>query len=151
MWADPVVVRYIGGRPSTPRECWMRMLSYRGCWSLLGYGYWAICELESGRYVGDVGFADFHRELDEPIRGIPEAGWALVPWAHGKGFATEALRAALAWLDGQTRHARSVCLIAPDNQVSIRIAEKTGFRDPAPVRLNEQSALRYVRERAGAS
>jgi RimJ/RimL family protein N-acetyltransferase len=150
MWSDPAVVRYIGGRPATRRESWMRMLSYRGCWPLLGYGYWAICEKASGRYVGDLGFADFHRDLDPPIRGTPEAGWALATWAHGKGFATEALNAALAWLDRHTPHDRSVCVISPDNQVSIRMAEKAGFTDPKPTRLNDHSVLLYARTLAAA-
>jgi RimJ/RimL family protein N-acetyltransferase len=114
MWAEPDVVAHIfNGQPSAPRDSWMRLLAYRGLWPLLGYGYWAIREKASGRYVGDLGFADFHRNIEPPIRGVPEAGWALAPWAHGKGYATEALAAALAWLDAQQRFERSVCLIAP--------------------------------------
>ena len=97
----------------------MRMLSYHGLWPLLGHGYWAIREKSSGRYVGDLGFADFHRVMEPPIRGVPEAGWALAAWAHGKGFATEALAAAVAWLDQQPRFDRTVCLISPDNAASL--------------------------------
>ncbi|MGU7772680.1 GNAT family N-acetyltransferase [Burkholderia sp. MR1-5-21] len=146
MWADPAVVAHIGtGTPSTLRESWMRMLAYRGLWPLIGYGYWAIREKASGRYVGDLGFADFHRALEPSIRGVPEAGWALASWAHGKGYATEALSHALAWLDGQHRFERSVCLISPDNTASIRVAEKAGFADPTPVRFNDADTLMYAR------
>jgi len=147
MWADPAVVRYIAGRPSTPRESWMRMLSYLGCWSVRGYGYWAIWSRESGRYIGDLGFADFHREIEPSIVGIPEAGWALASWAHGQGFATEALFAALSWLDEQPGHGRSVCLIAPDNLASVRIAEKVGFHEPAPKSLGDRPVLLFSRPR----
>lgn len=147
MWADPAVVRHIGGTPSTPRESWMRMLSYRGLWPLLGYGYWAICEKTSGRYVGDLGFADFHRAVEPSIRGIPEAGWALAPWAHGQGYATEALTAALDWLFRETRHERSVCLIAPANLASIRVAGKAGYGSPQTRRLNDKDSLIFSRER----
>lgn len=145
MWGDPEVVRHIGGTPSTPRESWMRMLSYRGLWSMLGYGYWAVTEKASGRYAGDVGFADFHRDMEPSIRGQPEAGWALCPWAQGRGYATEALTAALAWLDGTVRSERSVCIIAPGNLASIRVAQKLGYRDPAPARLNDKETLLYTR------
>jgi RimJ/RimL family protein N-acetyltransferase len=147
MWADASVVRHIGGAPSTSRESWMRMLSYRGLWPLLGYGYWALCEKSSGRYVGDLGFADFHRAVEPSIRGIPEAGWALAPWAQGRGYATEALTAALDWLFRETRHERSACLIAPENLASIRVAGKAGYGDPQPRRLNDKESLLFFLER----
>ncbi len=150
MWSDPLVVRHIFGNVvSTSRESWMRMLSYHGLWPLLGHGYWAIREKSSGRYVGDLGFADFHRVMEPPIRGIPEAGWALAAWAHGRGFATEALAAAVAWLDQQPRFDRSVCLISPDNAASIRVAEKAGYGDPKPMRLNDKQTLLFSRARQG--
>ena len=99
MWADAAVTRFIGGRPASREDVWNRILRYRGLWSLLGFGYWAVNERETGRYVGDVGFADFHRDLTPSLNGAPEVGWALATWAHGRGFATEAVRAAIAWGD----------------------------------------------------
>jgi len=149
MWADPVVVKHINGRPSTPQESWMRLLRYRGLWPLLGYGYWAIRQLSSGRFVGDIGFADFHRRMEPSITGVPEAGWVLAGWAQGHGYATEALRAALAWLDREESHPRSVCLVTPDNTGSIRVAEKNGYVLDRTVRLAEEETLLYVRERTG--
>jgi len=148
MWADPAVVKHINGKPSTPQESWMRLLRYRGIWPLLGYGYWAVREKSSGRFVGDLGFADFHRPIEPSIAGVPEAGWVLAGWAQGRGFATEALRGALAWLDRQEAHPRSVCLVTPDNIGSIRVAEKNGFVLARPVRFVEEETLLYVRERA---
>ncbi|RVA11109.1 N-acetyltransferase, partial [Mesorhizobium sp. M7D.F.Ca.US.004.03.1.1] len=44
MWTDPVVTRFIGGKPRTREESWMRFLRHAGLWSLLGYGFWAIEE-----------------------------------------------------------------------------------------------------------
>lgn len=146
MWAQPKVVAHIGaGAPSTARESWMRTLAYRGLWPLLGYGYWAIREKASGRYVGDLGFADFQRNVEPSIRGVPEAGWALAAWAHGKGYATEALSHALDWLDAQHRFERSVCLIAPTNVKSIRVAEKAGYANPITVRFNDADSLMFSR------
>jgi RimJ/RimL family protein N-acetyltransferase len=132
MWADPNVTRFIGGRPASREDVWNRLLRYRGLWALLGYGYWAVSERETGRYVGDVGFADFHRDITPSLNGAPEVGWALATWAHGKGFATEAVRAALAWGDTHLEPRRGeptryVCLISPENLGSIRVAEKCGF------------------------
>ena len=71
----------------------------------------------------------------------------LATWAHGKGYATEALSAALAWLDGQHRFERSVCLIAPTNVASIRVAEKAGYGEPVQIRFNDTDSLLFSRAR----
>lgn len=128
MWSLEAVTHYIGGKPMRPDECWTRILRYRGLWPLVGFGYWAVEEKSTGRFVGDVGFGDFHRMIEPPISGFPEAGWVLGPDFHGKGYASEAVAAALHWLD-QTCKGRSVCIIDPANRPSLRIAEKSGFRE----------------------
>jgi RimJ/RimL family protein N-acetyltransferase len=129
MWSDPEVTRYIGGRPSTEEEVWARVLRYVGHWQLVGYGYWLVAERTSGRFVGEVGFADFRREMTPSFEGAPEAGWVLAPWAHGRGYATEALTAATAWLDAHLGNVRTVCMIHPDNAPSIRVATKARYRE----------------------
>jgi RimJ/RimL family protein N-acetyltransferase len=147
MWADPEVTRHIGGRPSTAEEAWSRVLRYGGLWTLLGFGYWVARERETGRFVGEVGFADFRREMKPPVRGAPEVGWALAPWAHGRGFATEAVRAALAWGDAHLPADRAVCIIGPANTASIRVAEKCGFREIGPATYKGEPTVLYERRR----
>jgi RimJ/RimL family protein N-acetyltransferase len=149
MWADPDVTRYIGGRSASAEDSWARVLRYAGLWALLGYGYWVARERATGRFVGEVGLADFRRDLTPPLDGAPEVGWALAPWAHGQGFATEAVRAALAWSDAHIRPARSVCLIHPENAASLRVAEKCGFREAA--RATYKGAETLVLERCAPS
>ena len=84
MWSDPEVVRYIGGKPFTREEVWARLLRYAGHWALLDYGYWVVRETDTGRFVGEVGFADFQREIEPSLAGTPEMGWALSPaWISG--------------------------------------------------------------------
>ena len=63
MWADPEVTRYIGGKPLTEEESWARLLRYVGHWSLLGFGYWLVEEKMTGNFIGEVGFADYKRDL----------------------------------------------------------------------------------------
>lgn len=129
MWAHPDVTRHIGGRPFSEEEVWGRVLRYIGHWAALGYGYWAIREKGTDRFVGELGFADFKRDLQPPLNGVPEIGWALSPWAHGKGLATEAVRAAVEWSDQHFAAKRTVCLISPANRASIRVAEKCGYKE----------------------
>jgi RimJ/RimL family protein N-acetyltransferase len=129
MWSDPLVTRHVGGRTSTPEESWARVLRARGLWAVLGYGYWAVRETATGRYVGEVGFADFHRGLAPSIDGIPEMGWVLAAWSHGKGFAAEAVSAGLAWGESQWGAGPVVCIIDPDNAPSLKLAGRMGFSE----------------------
>jgi RimJ/RimL family protein N-acetyltransferase len=129
MWADPVVIRYIGGKPLSAEEAWAKVLRYAGLWALLGFGYWAVEEKSTGSYIGELGFADFKRNIQPSLDGVPELGWALVSQAHGKGYATEAVRAAIAWGDEAFGEKRTVCIISPENVPSMRVAEKCGFRE----------------------
>jgi RimJ/RimL family protein N-acetyltransferase len=157
MWGDAQVTRHIGGRPpgvctrlkgailrtGTGRssrfarrglareEAWTKLLRYAGHWTWLGFGYWVVTETASGRFVGEVGFADFRRDIEPPLGEAPEIGWVLVPSVHGRGYATEAVRAALAWGDAHFGPRRTVCLIAPGNAASLRVADKCGYREVA--------------------
>jgi RimJ/RimL family protein N-acetyltransferase len=145
MWADPAVTRYISGQPSSEQQSWARLLTYAGHWALMGFGYWAIEERSTGAFVGDLGFADWNRELEPSIRGIPEAGWVLVPAAHGKGYATEALGAATAWADAHFGAARTVCIINPGNQPSIRVASKCGYREVTHAQYKGEPTILFSR------
>ncbi|HET6554941.1 MAG TPA: GNAT family N-acetyltransferase [Dyella sp.] len=128
IWSDPEVTRFIGGRPLTGEEIWRRFLQYMGLWSVLGYGYWAVEEKSTGRYIGDIGFADFKRDLQPSLEGMLEFGWVLASHAHGKGYASEAVVAAIHWAEQHRPGMRAVCIIDPANQPSIRVAEKAGFK-----------------------
>jgi len=125
LWGDAEVVRYIGGRPFTAEEVWARLLRHIGHWAALGFGYWVARDRASGAFVGEVGFAELHRDIT-PALDVPEAGWVLAPSAHGRGLAAEAVRACLAWSATQ-QWARVVCIIHPANAASIRVAAKCGF------------------------
>ncbi|WP_144158182.1 GNAT family N-acetyltransferase [Paraburkholderia sp. BCC1885] len=129
MWSDPEVIRFIGGQPFTREEVWARLLRYAGHWKLLGFGYWAVREKAGGRFVGEVGFANFRRQIEPPLDDMPEVGWALTPTAQGRGYATEAVRAALRWADAKWPAADTACIIAPENAPSLRVAQKSGYTE----------------------
>lgn len=129
MWADPAVARHIGGKPSTRDESWARLLRYAGHWALLGFGYWAVTLKDGGRFVGDVGFADWRRDITPALDGLPEGGWVFATEAHGRGIAAEAVAAALQWIGGPYGAPQTTCIINPGNTASIRLAEKLGYRE----------------------
>src|SRR5271170_908969 len=129
MWSDPIVTRFIGGKPFSEEETWARLLRYAGHWSLMGFGYWAIEEKDSHSFIGELGFADFKRDIEPSIKGMPELGWVLASRVHGKGYATEAVRAVVSWGETHFGSARIFCLINPENLASIRVAEKCGFQE----------------------
>ena len=150
MWADPETTRHVGG-PRSEADSWMRLLRQRGLWHLLGYGYWTVREKQSGRFAGNLGFADFHRELEPAFDCAPEAGWVLAGWARGRGYAREALAAALDWLDQTGLHASCHCLIDPENTASLRLAAQYGFAGQRSVVFKQAPTLLLTRQRLSAA
>ena len=151
MWADPLVIRYIGGKPLTAEESWTRFLRYAGHWSLLGFGYWVAEEKQSGKFVGEIGFADYKRDIEPSLKGVPEIGWVLASSAHGRGYATEAVSAAVEWGDRRFEGARTACIIAPDNLASVRVAEKCGYRQSQIASYKGHPTLMFEREPKASS
>lgn len=129
MWADPMVTRYIGGKPFAEEESWARLLRYVGHWVLLGFGYWVVEEKATGKFVGEIGFADYKRDMQPSLKDMPEIGWVLAAQFHGNGYATEAVRAAVGWGDAHFGASQTACIIHPENLPSIRVAAKCGYRE----------------------
>lgn len=127
IWAEPEVVRYTARAPVSREDAWAKFVRMEGLWRLTGFGWWIVEERATGAVIGEIGAADFKRDITPTLDGMPEFGWMLAPAAHGKGFATEALGAALAWAD--TKFPRKVfcCIIDAENTPSIRVAETHRF------------------------
>lgn len=147
MWTAPSVSRYLGGKPLSDEEIWAKLLRYTGHWPLMGFGYWAVEEKSTGRFLGELGFADFKRDIQPPLGSTPEAGWIFAPAAQGQGYASEALGAALAWGEPRFEGGRTICLIHPENLVSIRLAEKFGYQEFRRAVYKDRPAVLF--ERAG--
>src|SRR5262245_21599959 len=82
-YANPATAAFVGGTCSR-NAAWHRMAAFAGHWSLRGYGYWALEEKKTGRFVAYSGL--WFREGSPE----PEVGWGLLKTAQRKGFATEA-------------------------------------------------------------
>jgi len=137
MWQEPKFYQYLAGKPLPEEEIWTKMLRHMGVWYLYGYGFWAVEEKATGHYIGAVGFGEWQRAITPSLKGFPEVGWVLAPHTHGRGYATEAARAALAWGDAHLPQARTVCLIDVGNESSLRLAAKLGYQEIARVRYKD--------------
>jgi RimJ/RimL family protein N-acetyltransferase len=146
MWADPDVVRFIGGKPFDREASWSRFLRQAGIWQVLGFGFFAIEEKETGRFAGEAGFHDLRRSMDPVIEGTLEAGWALNPDVQGWGYATEAMTAAIGWAEGAFPGRAMTCIINPDNLPSIRVAQRLGFAELARTRYQDSAVTVFRRE-----
>ena len=126
MRSDASVMHFIGGKPASREDVWNKLLRNVGHWASYGFGVFTVRE-KSGAFVGEVGLAHFCRGLGEAFDAYPEAAWVLTSGAHGKGYATEAVAAAHAWMDQTWTPGQTVCIIGPANKASIRVAEKLGY------------------------
>ena len=145
MMADGEVMRHLGGQPIAREDAWRKLLCGAGLWGLFGYGYWAVERRSDGAMIGQVGFADFKRDMEPSIEGLPEAGWVLGRDGFGQGYATEAVQAALAWADETLAAPETVAIINSDNAPSIRVAEKCGFGAPEQATYKSEPILLFRR------
>jgi RimJ/RimL family protein N-acetyltransferase len=128
--ADSEVTRWLGQPDGLTREePWRKMAYHLGHWDLRGCGDWALVEEATGRLVGRAG-------LSYP-EGWPalELGWMVERPAWGRGFATEAARAAMDWARDERGVTHLISLILDDNHRSARVAEKLGMRVEGRARI----------------
>lgn len=129
MWADPAVVRFIGGAAFSREAAWTRFLRQIGLWHHLSFGFFALQHRETGAFAGEAGFHDLRRAVTPSLEGTMECGWALTAAMQGQGLAEEAMRAAIGWAAVHGSGARLTCMINPGNGGSLRVAEKLGFAE----------------------
>jgi [ribosomal protein S5]-alanine N-acetyltransferase len=72
--------------------------------------------------------------------GTVDMGWGVEPAYRGRGFATEAAQAVLAWLIAQPGVRRVTARIQPENLPSIQVARRLGLR-PTAERHPEQGII----------
>lgn len=141
--ADPEVRRYLGdGRPLERPAVWREIAIFLGHWDLRGFGQWAVVERETGQLLGRAG-------LWQP-EGWPglEVGWVLGRSHWGRGFATEAARASLNHAFAGLGAHHVISIIRPDNERSIRVAERLGEQYERRVELSRMVHHVYGIDRA---
>ncbi len=90
-------------------------------WEIYDYGHWAIMDREAGQALGWVGL-EYLPELRET-----EVGYLLRKRVWGRGYATEAARAAVGYGFDVASLPSIIGLVHPDNTGSIRVLAKCGM------------------------
>lgn len=124
--ADAETMRYLGG-PMT----WAVSDAYLdrtvAHWAEDGCGKWAVEETETGAFVGALGLQRMRFVLPLPhVAGI-EIAWRMTRRFWGRGYATEAARAAVAFGFGQMALPEILALTVPDNRASRAVMERLGM------------------------
>jgi RimJ/RimL family protein N-acetyltransferase len=116
--SDFEVTRFTTRSHLTREEAWKHMATVVGHWHLRGYGMWGVEEIATKKLVGRVGY--------HCPEGWPEfeLGWTIGRAFWGKGFATEAARAALDYGLDVMKRDHIISLIDPENLRSIAVAER---------------------------
>ena len=118
--SDAQATLFFGGAKSRA-ESWELLCSVAGMWALRGCGLFSVFEKGSGRWIGRVG-------PWKPEGATAEIGWAILPSAWGRGYATEAAQAAIGWAINSLGWKEICHCIDAENAASIRVAEKLGAR-----------------------
>lgn len=146
LWGQEAFTRHIMPQALMAEDVWFRLLRDIGHWAALGHGNWSIRLKDGGDYLGSVGVFDYHRQMT-PAFDAPELGWGVSPAFQGRGYAAEAVAAVLAWTDRALEASRTVCMIAPDNAPSMRLAARVGFNPYAAARYKGSAVTLLERPR----
>lgn len=134
--SDPRVMQYVrDGQPWS--VAWTSNFIDRQIHSAttLGYCQWALVSKADARVIGYCGFI--------PAEDGGELGWRLAHRVWGRGLATEAARAALAFGFFSLRFNRVVATVQSANQASLRVAEKLGMKPTRTLHRNGRELIEF--------
>lgn len=132
--------RYMGG-PHSEETAWAFFCNDVAQWSLFGHGALMFEDRETGATLGQVALCK------GPLFPELELGWFVYDGAEGKGYALEAAIAMRDWGFATLGIAECVSYIDPENNRSIRLAERLGARLDRNARAPHPADLVYRHRR----
>ncbi len=127
LMASDAVRKFLGGHPTDAAEEFNRLCRNAGSWMLYGYGTFIVRARETSEVLGICGVFHSWRIFGKGMSDTPEIGWIFAEQAWGRGIATEAAQASLAWFDLEHGQRRVGCMIDAPNLASLKVAAKLGF------------------------
>ena len=132
--SDPQVMQYVADGGCWSREQTRQFIAEAiECERRHGYCRWPLILKEGGELAGFCGFT--------PTAAGPEMGWRLASLHWGRGLATEAARAVLAYGFERLGFQRVTATVQSANEPSRRIAEKLGMRCDQVIQRNGREVL----------
>lgn len=119
----PEVMKYMGGQTETPEDTLVFIERVTEHWAQHGCSWWTVFKKTSDECVGAVTL----QYLPGDAKGRLEVGWRLLPSQQGKGFATEAGRAAIAYGRKNFAGEEIVAVAHPENSASHRVMGRLGM------------------------
>jgi len=136
MMGNPEVMRYYP-KPLDRAEASAWVARHRASYAERGYGAWLVELIATGEPVGQVGLVA--SDIDGAT--LPNLLWMIHRPYWRRGYATEAVRATIAYAYGTLRLPRVFTVIRPENLPSVGVAEKL---DLAPIRELDYHGYRHV-------
>ena len=121
--ADPLVMRYITGKPMTPEQNLAMLDRVTRHWAEFGCSWWAFMARESGTLMG----AGCIQHLGHVADGPLEIGWRLKPACWHQGYASEAARAMAGFAFNDLGAPELLAVCHPDNAASASVMQRLGM------------------------
>ena len=130
---DPAFIQFVGDRGVRTREDAETYLleGPLASYAALGFGLYGASLLEADELIGICGL------LKRPALDDVDLGFAFLPPFRGRGYASEAAAAVLAYARNALGLRRVVAFTAPDHAASIHVLGKLGFAFERNVRLSD--------------
>ncbi|MBL8280042.1 MAG: GNAT family N-acetyltransferase [Pelomonas sp.] len=136
---DPVVMRYITGRPDTLVDTRSMIDRVKLRWAELGYSWWAFMRRDDDDLIGTGCIQHLNRDPAGPL----ETGWRLRQDAWGQGYASEAARHMVGWAF-RTLQPELICAVCqPPNVASAAVMERLGMHYSGMGRWYDMDCKRY--------
>lgn len=162
--ADPEVARYLPhGRPRSSQESLAWLQSVLRSYEDFGLGQLAVVRKSDGMLIGRCGLSDLAVEARASVAAVPrgwyqradapaaaeivferELGYTFHRSSWGQGYASEAARCVFVHARDVLRLSRVVSLIHPENDRSLRVAQRFGVQCEDVVEVLSRLYGRFV-------
>ncbi|MFN3304008.1 MAG: GNAT family N-acetyltransferase [Roseateles sp.] len=137
--SDPVVMRYITGRPDTREDSRLMIDRVKARWVEFGYSWWGFVRRDDGDLIGCGCIQHLNRDPAGPL----ETGWRLRQDVWGQGYASEAARHMVGWAFA-TLEPELICAVCqPENQASSTVMQRLGMTYTGLGRWYDMDCARY--------
>jgi len=135
--SHPDVMRFTGEPPLQSLKDATAALAAYPDFETVGYGRWACVLKATNEIIGFCGLK-YLDDLD-----AVDVGFRFMPEYWGKGYATEAGAASIAFGFDVLHLKQVIALVLPENGASIRVLEKIGMHRTGEFEYDGLTALRY--------